>query len=187
MRCPGSTSMDANSASLEWGKVLAGFKAPKWLKRVAKMEIPLECILPRKRELLTALGGKRSNRIRAGWSISSGRGVLAALGGQILFTPGNNQERGHRSWNWDAWRLPISPLLSKRLFQNSGWGLLWLQWSPHPLLSKLLASSAFSPLNVSEDLIRVRPTPKWTLVSYAPERCVNNQPCQLKRRLTSCI
>lgn len=44
-----------------------------------------------------------------------------------------------------------------------------------------------SPLTLSEDWFRVGPTPKWTLVSYAPERCVNNQPCQLKERLTSCV
>lgn len=41
--------------------------------------------------------------------------------------------------------------------------------------------------DISEALFRVSPTPKWTVVSYTPERCGNKQPCQLKWRLTSCI
>lgn len=51
----------------------------------------------------------------------------------------------------------------------------------------LASQGIFFSFDISEALFRVSLTPKWTLVSYPPERCANKQPCQLKWRPTSCI
>lgn len=68
---------------------------------MAKMEIsPGSCFSQKEGVTLFSMGD-RSDRIRAGLSVS-GRGVLTVLSEQILFTPGNNQGRGHRGWVWDV-------------------------------------------------------------------------------------
>lgn len=60
---------------------------------------------------------KKESQIRAKLGVVSGRG--ATLGGQILFTPGRSQDRGHRGCRGDAQMLSVFSLLIKRLFQNS--------------------------------------------------------------------
>lgn len=142
--------------------------------------------LSRKRGLLSALGGKRSCQTGSGWRVASGRGAFAAPGGQIPLIHEKISKEDTGGWSGNAWRLPISPFLITRLFRTTfrnhfGSNYQHIHCSANSWFPCIFSFEHF------RGLFRISPTPKWTLLSYTPERCVNNRAHQLKRRLTSCI